>query len=251
MMLNENEIYGSYRNAKRIQDTILPEEKFIKQVIPDSFIIYLPRDTISGDFYWVEEVNDTVLFAVGDCTGHGIPGAMLTVMCHRALERSLKEFGMVVPGHILDKTLEILVNDFRKNEQTIADGMDIALCALTGNFLQFSGANNPLWIVSNGTLITKEATKQPIGLVDNPAPFVTEEFNLTRGDTLYIFSDGFSDQFGGEGDKKFKPAQLRDLLISLNHQSMNDQKILLERAFLKWKGTSEQVDDVCIMGVRI
>ena len=137
MMLSKDEIYESYKNAKRIQDTILPGEKFIKQVIPDSFILYLPRDTVSGDFYWIEEVNDTVLFAVADCTGHGVSGAMLTVICHRAIERSLKEFGMIIPGHILDKTLEILINDFKKNEQTVADGMDIALCSKTGNFLQF------------------------------------------------------------------------------------------------------------------
>ena len=251
MALNKDEIFKSYESAKRIQDTILPGEKFIKQMIPDSFILYLPRDTVSGDFYWIEEVNDTILFAVADCTGHGVPGAMLTVMCHRAVERSFKEFGMVIPGHILDKTLEILVSDFKANEQTLTDGMDIALCAKTGNLLKFSGANNSLWIVRNRILFEINATKQAIGIVNNPAPFVTEDFTLISGDAIYLFSDGFSHQFGGERDKKYTPARLRDLLISINHVTMVGQRMILEKAFLDWKGKYDQTDDVCIMGVRV
>ena len=250
-MLSPEEVNDSYNNAKRIQVTILPGEKFIKQVLPESFVIYLPKDTLSGDFFWVREVNDIVLFAVADCTGHGVPGAMLTVMCHGAIEKSLKEFGMVIPGHILDKTLEILVSDFKKNGQPVSDGMDIALCSITGNLLKFSGANRPLWIVRDRTLIELEPTKQGIGLVANPEPYITNDFVLNQGDILYLFSDGFTDQFGGKNDKKFMTSRLKNLLISINSLTMAEQKDILEKTFNEWKGTNDQTDDVSIMGVKI
>lgn len=250
-MLDAKEINDSYNNAKRIQDSILPSETYIRDIFPDSFVLYLPRDIVSGDFYWIEEVNETIIFAVADCTGHGIPGALLTVLCHNALDKSLKDFGLLNPGHLLDKTLEILASESRNAIKSISDGMDIALCTLTGRDLQYSGANNPLWIIHNDILTEHKATKQSVGLIDMPSPFITEEFNLAEGNTVYIFSDGFSDQFGGKMDKKFKTTRLKSLLTSINHKPINEQKIILEREFIEWKGSNDQTDDVCIMGVKI
>ncbi|HEX2969495.1 MAG TPA: SpoIIE family protein phosphatase [Bacteroidales bacterium] len=251
MTLTQTEVFDSYRNAKRIQDTILPAESEIKRIYPESFIIYLPKDTISGDFYWIREVNNTVLFAVADCTGHGVPGAMLTVICHRLIEKSMKEFGMVIPGHILDKTLEIRLSDFKRNGQSVNDGMDIALCSITEDRLQFSGANRPLWIVREGKLIETKPTRQGIGSIMNPDPFMTNVIPLQKGDTIYLFSDGYVDQFGGRKFKKYMSAQFKDQLISINSNTMSEQKRLLEKAFFEWKGENEQTDDICILGIRI
>ncbi len=250
-MLDAKEINDSYNNAKRIQDSILPSETYIRDIFPDSFILYLPRDILSGDFYWIEEVNETIIFAVADCTGHGIPGALLTVLCHNALNKVLKEYGLLNPGHILDKTLEILSGDLQKSGNNIADGMDIAVCTLSGNHLQYSGANNPMWIIHNGVLTEYKATKQAIGFVEMPNPFLTEELFLTTGDIIYILTDGYSDQFGGIENKKYKTIRLRKLLSSIYHEPIIEQKIILEREFIEWKGSNDQTDDVCIMGVKI
>ena len=150
-----------------------------------------------------------------------------------------------------DKTLEILINDTWDSKTKNPDGMDIALCSITGNSLQYSGANNPLWIIHKGDLTELGATKQPIGLVDNPAPFITVEHILEAGDAIYIFSDGFSDQFGGgEPEKKFTSKRLKELLRSISDQPMKEQRTILEEKLMDWKGNKQQIDDVCIMGVR-
>lgn len=250
-MLSQEEIIKSYQAAKNKQESILPSDRDIEKIFPESFVYYQPKDIVSGDFYWFEVVNDTVLFAVADCTGHGIPGAFLTGLCYTALNRSLKEFGLLNPGHLLDKTMEILVNETWKGDKKISDGMDIALCSVTGNELMFSGAKNPLWIIRNRKLIELPATRQGIGLTDKPTPFRTEEFTLNAGDAIYLFSDGFQDQFGGEMGKKYKPASFRKLLTSISHQPMEAQKKLVASEFKVWKGDNDQVDDVTCMGVRI
>jgi tetratricopeptide (TPR) repeat protein len=191
------EITDSIRYAKRIQNAILPPDKVVKQYLKESFILYMPKDIVAGDFYWLENKNNTVLFAAADCTGHGVPGAMVSVICNNGLNRSVREHGFTEPGKILDKTREIVVAEFEKSEEDVKDGMDISLCALNGNHLQWAGANNPLWIIRNGELIEYAPNKQPIGKVDNPAPFTTHHIELQQGDRLYIFSDGYADQFGG------------------------------------------------------
>lgn len=251
MILSKKDITQSIENAKRIQDTILPKESKLKQIFAQSFIIYIPKNTLSGDFYWIEEINNTVLFSVADCTGHGVPGAVLTVICHNAMNKALKEYGTVIPGHILDKTLEIITDDFKKNGQSIDDGMDIAICSKTEYNLQFSGANNPLWIIRNKGLIEVKPTKQAICVNDNPSLFITNDIRLEKNDALYMFSDGILHQLGGEKDKKFSSGRLKDLLISVNHLTMVEQKIILEKSFRDWKGKKEQTDDICVMGVRV
>jgi serine phosphatase RsbU (regulator of sigma subunit) len=245
------EITDSIRYAKRIQNAILPPDKVVKQHLKESFILYMPKDIVAGDFYWLETKNNTILFAAADCTGHGVPGAMVSVICNNGLNRSVREHGITEPGKILDKTREIVVAEFEKSEEDVKDGMDISLCALNGNHLQWAGANNPLWIIRNGELIEYAPNKQPIGKVDNPTPFITHHIELQQGDKIYIFSDGYADQFGGEKGKKFKAANLKKLLLSIQNESMEQQKNILQQSFNQWKANLEQVDDVLVIGVSV
>ena len=230
----------------------------VKEYLQESFILYKPKDSVAGDFYWLESVAPTgknkepmVLFAAADCTGHGVPGAMVSVICNNALNRSVRENGLVKPGEILDKTRELIVEEFEKSDEDVKDGMDIALCSLLGNKLAYAGANNPLWIIRNNEIIETKANKQPIGKFDNPLPYTTHTFDLQKGDAIYIFSDGYVDQFGGEKGKKYKAKAFRELLLSIQSKSMEDQQTIIDESFETWKGNLEQIDDVCVIGVRV
>jgi serine phosphatase RsbU (regulator of sigma subunit) len=217
----------------------------------NSFILYKPKDVVSGDFYWIEPTDNGIFFAAADCTGHGVPGAMVSVICNGALNRSVREFRLSAPGEILNKTRELVIKEFEKSEEEVQDGMDIALCKLKNTTLFYSGANNPLWIIRDSELIETKADKQPIGRYDKNAPFTTHTIELQKGDSIYIFSDGYSDQFGGEKGKKFKSKAFRQLLLSIQDKTMEDQRILIDEAFETWRGNLEQIDDVCVIGVRI
>lgn len=249
--LKNKEVVDSIIYANRIQTAILPREKMIKETLKDAFIIFKPKDIVAGDFYWIEKKNDSILFAAADSTGHGVPGAIVSVICNYALNRSLKEFGLSKPSDILDKTREIVVSEFERSDEDVKDGMDIALCSLKDNKLSYSGANNPLWIIRDKKVIVVPADRQPIGKTENQKPFKNNELDVKSGDTLYIFSDGFSDQFGGDKGKKLKVQPFKNLLLSVQNESMYQQKKIIEEFFEKWKGSNEQVDDVCVIGFRI
>jgi len=248
-----NEIVDSITYAKRIQSAILPSQKLVQELLPDSFIIYKPKDIVAGDFYWLEHKENKVLFAAADCTGHGVPGAMVSVVCNNGLNRSVREHGLIDPGLILDKTREIIVQEFEKSEEEVNDGMDIAICAIEENELKYAGAHNPLWIVKKGKekVLEIKANKQPIGKFDKKEPYTTHSLKLEKGDSIYIFSDGYADQFGGEKGKKFKTANFKKLLLSIQKESMAKQKEIINRTFETWKGDLEQLDDVCVIGVRV
>ena len=254
-----DEIKDSINYAKRIQNAILPAAEFIKENLPESFVLYNPKDVVAGDFYWLESVaptdnkkEETILFAAADCTGHGVPGAMISVVCHNAMNRAVREFGLVEPGLILGKTREIVVEEFEKSEDDVKDGMDIALCSLSGNTLQYAGANNPLWIIRNGEILETKANKQPIGKFENPLPYSTHTIELEKGNCIYIFSDGYADQFGGIKGKKFGYKRLREVLLASQDKSMNEQKEILNTTFNNWieQGSDEQIDDICFFGVK-
>lgn len=268
------EITDSINYAKRIQAAILPSDHLIKEYLQNSFILYNPKDIVAGDFYWMDTLskqgNQTILFAAADCTGHGVPGAMVSVVCHNALNRSVREYGLIKPSEILDKTADLVIEQFDKSSEDVKDGMDIALCSLqifdphfptkninpqenskTVGILEYSGANNPLWIIRNNEVIEIKATKQPIGKFDQRIPFENHSIELEKGDAIYIFSDGYIDQFGGDKGKKFKSKAFRELILSIQDKSMLEQKKIFENVFETWRGEIEQIDDVCIIGVLI
>lgn len=245
------EIMDSIIYAKRIQSAILPREQQIKRLLPDSFVLYKPKDVVAGDFYWLEETKDSVLFAAADCTGHGVPGAMVSVVCNNGLNRSVRQHGLLDPADILNKTRELVVEEFNKAEEELKDGMDIALCRLKGSELTFAGAHNPLWIIREGELLETKGDKQPIGRFEKETPFTSHTVQLQKNDLVYIFTDGYSDQFGGDKGKKMKAANFKKFLLSIHELPMLEQKAEINKAFEHWKGELEQLDDVCVIGVRI
>jgi tetratricopeptide (TPR) repeat protein/serine phosphatase RsbU (regulator of sigma subunit) len=247
------EILDSIQYAKRIQNAILPPDKVVKEYLNDSFIYYKPKDIVAGDFYWMEPTPEGVLFASADCTGHGVPGALVSVLCNNSLNRSVREYKLTDPGTILNKTREIVIQEFERSEDEVKDGMDIALCSLKGNTLKYSGANNPLWIIRKDAQEVEviKADKQPIGQFEKVMPYTTHTLDLNHGDAIYIFSDGYIDQFGGAKGKKFKSRPFKNLLLSIQDKTMEEQYVLIDSAFQKWKGELEQIDDVCVIGVKL
>jgi len=181
-----------------------------------------------------------------------VPGAIVSVLCHNALNRTVKEYGLRDPGKILDKARSILIEELSKNEQEdVKDGMDIALCVIEGSKLRFSGANNPLWYIRKEEINVIKGNKQPVGKYEVMNDFSTVEIDIQKEDVFYLFSDGYVDQFGGEMNKKFKTSRLKQLFLSLYEKPMNDQKTILENQFESWKGLYEQMDDVCVIGFRL
>jgi len=251
----QTEILDSIQYAKRIQTAILPPTKLVKEYLKNSFILYKPKDVVAGDFYWMERVGDNILFAAADCTGHGVPGAMVSVVCNNGLNRSVREYGLTDPDKILNKTREIVVQEFEKSEEVVKDGMDISICSLSiaTHSLTWAGANNPLWIIRKDANQVEEikADKQPIGKQENPKPYTKHDLKLQKGDSIYIFTDGFQDQFGGDLNKKFKSGNFKKLLLKIQDKSMEEQKQIIDNTFEEWKGEFEQVDDVCVIGVRV
>ncbi len=254
-MLEESnkEILDSITYAHRIQNAILPPAAHMKKHLPDSFVIYRPKDIVAGDFYWMEELDDRVVFAAADCTGHGVPGALVSVICSTALSKAVMEEHITDPGKLLDRTRELVIQTFARSNEDVKDGMDISLCRLKGRSLWWAGANNPLWIIKNGTTEITEikANKQPVGLYADPVPFETHHISLERGDTVYIFSDGYQDQFGGDKGKKLKTGNFKKLLLEHNHLEISEIKDKLENFFENWRGEFEQVDDVCVIAFRV
>lgn len=251
----QTEILDSIQYAKRIQTAILPPQSLVKSYLKNSFILYKPKDVVAGDFYWMEHVGDNILFAAADCTGHGVPGAMVSVVCNNGLNRSVREYGLTDPDEILNKTREIVVQEFEKSEEAVKDGMDISLCSLSlsNHSISWSGANNPLWIIRKDSETIEEikADKQPIGKYENPKPYSKHKVQLQEGDSIYIFTDGYQDQFGGLKDKKFKSGNFKKLLLKIQDKPMEEQKQIIDKAFEDWKGGFEQIDDVCVIGVRV
>ncbi len=246
-------LLDSINYAKRIQTAMLPKDQDVKKNLPDSFIIYKPKDIVAGDFYWLEKKKGWLLIAVADCTGHGVPGALVSIVCKNGLSRSVRELNEADPGHILNTTREIVIQEFKKSNDKVVDGMDIALCAIKKNRLKYAGAYNPLWIIRKGENKIEEhkACKQPIGKFDYSNDFKTHDIMLNKGDVFYIFSDGYAGQFGGKDDKKFKTKNFKKLLLSIHKEPMETQKNIIDKTFEEWKKDQTQLDDVCIIGVRL
>lgn len=258
--LKNREITDSINYAKRIQAAILPPAKIVKEYLKDSFILYIPRDIVAGDFYWMEQTENGLIFAAADCTGHGVPGAMVSVLCNNALNRSVREYKLIDPAAILNVTREIIIAEFDKAESEVNDGMDVSICTLQdngnkGKKLLWAGANSPLWIVRNKQLIEFSPNKQPIGKYEFAESFKQHEIELQEGDCIYLSTDGFKDQFGGNKlfgkDKKLKSTLMKSFLCEISELEMDVQQKKLNDFFYEWKGENEQVDDVCVIGVKV
>jgi len=248
-----NEIIDSISYARFIQHALLPSEKIIQQQFPESFVYFEPKDIIAGDFYWFENKNDISWFAVADCTGHGVPGAMVSVLCINSLNQALIEYPGSTTGELLNLVRDKVVATFTKEEGSVKDGMDISIANFNHNtkVLQWSGANNPLWIYRDEEVLTFAPNKQPIGQFEAAVPFETHEIHLKKNDLIILFSDGFADQFGGPKGKKYKYAPFREFISENKSSGISVLKEKLKTEFHAWKGEIEQTDDVCVMGIKI
>lgn len=263
------DITDSINYAKRIQQAILSDKTEVKKHLPESFIYFRPKDIVSGDFYWFAHRDGTTFIAAADCTGHGVPGAFMSMIANSFLNEVVNEKGILRPDLILNELREKVIRALRQTGEGMEnrDGLDISLCAVKGNNLEFAGANNPAWIVrgidhasgpdseelvksSKHRLLELSPCKQPIGTHPNPRPFSLRSMDLMKGDTVYLFSDGFADQFGGPKGKKIMYRNFADILLSIQDKKMEDHKNVLDGAIMSWKGPLEQVDDILVIGFR-
>jgi tetratricopeptide (TPR) repeat protein len=249
------DIMDSINYALRIQQAILPDEKKWERLLPDSFKLYLPKDVLAGDFYWLEENENYIYVAAADCTGHGVPGAMVSVVCSSALTKAVLEDKLTNTNEILDRVREIVIEKMSRNEGHLRDGMDVCLVRINKNNrkeIQYSGANRSLYIIkANGVLEELSPDKQPIGWMEETHPFKAEDKVLDQGDMLYLTTDGFADQFGGPKQKKLKTKGMLELFINVHSLPLNEQKEKIQLYYSNWKGNGDQTDDVCVIGIRI
>ncbi len=250
------DILDSITYAKRIQQAILPTDALVEGLLAESFVLYKPKDIVSGDFYWTAQWGDDVLFAAVDCTGHGVPGAFMSIVGQNLLNQAVNEHGLSRPGLILNALNKGVSRTFgSEGESQIKDGMDIALCAFNKKkmILQFAGAYNPLWIIRGEGIIEIKGNKFPIGsfLDEEIRNFDTHEVPVVKGDIVYVFTDGYADQFGGPKGKKFKYKNIKTLLLQIKNETMPRQKEILDTTIENWRGELEQIDDILIFGVKI
>lgn len=252
----KEEITSSIEYASRIQMAILPFEDHFKDSFSDYFIFFRPRDIVSGDFYWMGEIDNSIFFTVADCTGHGVPGAFMSTLGVSTLQEIIANNRNLKANIVLNLLREKIMTTLHQTgkEGEAADGMDIAMCVLNKEkkLLEYSGAYNPLLIFQGGELKEYKADRMPIGIhYGEEAPFTNYVINLEKGDTLYIFSDGYVDQFGGPEGSKYKKSNLKKLLSDIYYRPMAEQKNIIETEFNTWKGSGDQIDDVTIIGIRI
>jgi serine phosphatase RsbU (regulator of sigma subunit) len=257
----QTEIIDSISYAKRLQEAILPPIQLLQKSFKDVFIYYQPKDIVAGDFYWCETLtaNNTeyTFIAAADCTGHGVPGALVSVVCSNALNRAVHEFALTEPGKILDKTRELVVKTFAKSEKSVKDGMDISLMCIRRSDQQrnitWAGANNPVYILSDQRIKEIKPDKFPVGDYVNyqDHQFKTHEVFLNNSDRVFLFSDGLPDQFGGPDNKKYKYKRLQEKLVESAHLGLAEQKIFMQKDLVDWQGTNEQVDDILLIGFEV
>jgi len=252
----QNEIIGDLKYSKRIQNSILPTTEVLDQFIPDRFILNLPRNMVSGDFYWVGKHHDSKAIAVADCTGHGISGSLMTMAGMAFLNDIMGRDNSYTPGEVLFELRKMVMHLLKqKGEQGEAsDGMDITIVMISedGKKLSFAGANNPIYIIQKGELKVIKGDRMPIGIHLNfKRPFTNSVIDVKKGDLVYLFTDGFADQFGGPNNKKFRYKQFQELLLSIYTKPLIEQQKILAETFSKWKDGRPQIDDVLIFGYKI
>ena len=231
---------------------MLPKEDTFK----DTFVLFLPKDIVSGDFYWMYDKGDWQFIAAVDCTGHGVPGAFMSIIGHNSLNKVVREYGLTRPAAIVDQlNIEVMKSLLQRHEKAINDGMDLALIAFNKkNFtLEFAGAYNPLYVVRKGEVFVYKGDRFPIGMttMDEKKNFTNQFVDIQPGDMLYMCSDGYADQFGSVEGKKYKSENVKKLLSEIWHLPVNEQKDKLEKEIMDWKGDLVQVDDIMFIGTRI
>ncbi|MBK8926270.1 MAG: SpoIIE family protein phosphatase [Crocinitomicaceae bacterium] len=256
--LKNKEITDSITYAKKIQEALLPDEQKLSENLNDYFVFYEPKDIVAGDFYWIEKSANKTFIAVADCTGHGVPGAMVSVVCSTALNRCVREFELQTPAEILDKCRNMVIDALASGNQLVKDGMDIALIAIehashSSNEInvEYAGANNPLYMIIENNLQELRADKQPVGLYQHQTPFTNHKITLKKGTMLYLFSDGYADQFGGPQGKKFKYRPFQEMLKKNSGLETEKQLHFIRDNFMSWRGSFEQIDDVCVVGIKV
>jgi phosphoserine phosphatase RsbU/P len=266
--------YDSLNRAKTVQNVILPSNQKMDELFPKHFNYFLPKYSISGDFYWAKKLDKVTLIAVSDCTGHGIPGALISMAGNISLNNAVDQFGLTKPAEILTKANELFLDFMNANQSNVShDGMDICLCSIdsSSNLIRFAGAKRPLY------LVTKKDNFKPINVSNIYSELIQEEnslyeikgnncsigaddivfniedqvFEYNKGDAIYLSSDGYVDQFGGEDDRKFKSKRLKNILLSIQGKSMSEQKESVAQEFHNWKGDKEQIDDATIVGIKL
>jgi serine phosphatase RsbU (regulator of sigma subunit) len=253
--LRDKNITDSLIYAQRIQEALLPSESYFRNHFVDSFIFFKPKNIVSGDFYWIEEKDEKIFIVAADCTGHGVPGALMSMIGLEIIEKTINEEHIEIPSKILavmNKGLEKTFSREKNIGTIIRDGMDIGLCVIdrTRKKVQYAGAFLPLYLIRNGSLIEILADKIIIGMNPEGLPYTDHEIDLLEDDIFYIFSDGYVDQFGGTENKKFMYRRFRYLLLTIHKFPVNDQKAILEENMKTWMGSNEQVDDIMVIGFR-
>lgn len=260
LMLQKEEIISSINYAKRIQSAILPPEVYINELLNENFILYLPKDIISGDFYWIKQVKNYIILASADCTGHGVPAAFMSMLGISCLNEIVQSREFTHANQILNELRKEIKHSLRQTgkKEEMRDGMDIALCVIDSknNIMQYSGAHNPLYIISNNNGNSKikeiKADSMPVGIhFLGDKSFTNHEVQLEIGDTFYIFSDGFIDQIGGENNHRFTSERFKKLLLTIYDQPLYEQKEILEKTLKDWMGENSQRDDILVIGVRV
>jgi serine phosphatase RsbU (regulator of sigma subunit) len=253
--LKDKDITDSLIYAQRIQEALLPSESYFRNHFTDSFIFFKPKHIVSGDFYWIGEKGDKIFIVAADCTGHGVPGALMSMIGLEIVEKTINEGNIEIPSKVLavmNKGLEKTFSREKNIGTIIRDGMDIGLCVIdrTRKKVQYAGAFLPLYMIRNGSLVEILADKIIIGMNPDGLPYTDHEIDLLEGDIFYIFSDGYVDQFGGTENKKFMYRRFRYLLLTIHNFPVNDQKSILEENMKTWMGLNEQVDDIMVIGFR-
>jgi serine phosphatase RsbU (regulator of sigma subunit) len=253
--LKDKDITDSLIYAQRIQEALLPSESYFRKHFSDSFILFKPKNIVSGDFYWIGEKGEKVFVVAADCTGHGVPGALMSMIGLKIIEKTINEDNIEIPSMILEVMNKGLEKTFSREKNIgtiIRDGMDIGLCVINRKRkkLQYAGAFLPLYLIREGNLVEISADKIIIGMNPEGLSYLDHEINLLDDDIFYIFSDGYVDQFGGSENKKFMYRRFRYLLMTIHNFPVNDQKAILEENIKTWMGNNEQVDDMMVIGFR-
>lgn len=247
------EITDSIKYAKKIQTSVLPDEKILNNFITDYFIFFKPKDIVSGDFYWMNDKKDKLILSVADCTGHGVPGAFMSMLAISSLNQIVNEYGITSTSEILNRLRVNIIQALKQKgeDNEIDDGLDISICSINKNdySFEFAGANSSIYLIKSNNFVEFKGDKMPIGYYLNMKDFSSKSLQLSKGDKIYLFSDGYIDQFGGAEGKKYKSGAFRKLITEIKNYPMEEQKKVISKTFYEWKGNYDQIDDVLIMGI--